>query len=549
MKVLFTTTCKPIPIFLGKYLSLDQTSYRFVVDQDLFSVFSSAHSYSLHFLAQNINVPSVVLEWPTLDDLTAELRSDSYDCVGISFRSLDTQRVLDMIDQIRTVAPHAKIILGGYGVLGLEDLEEEGIYLRDKVDYICRGEGVAFMRSLLGDDLERPKIAHLPVETATIPWLGLTEKMGYILSALGCEGQCEFCATSAYAGGRVIEVMTPPEIYESMKWYYSTHRDMGCVFLMDENLLIRKEKVNALGRLIRDDEPFGLSKMNYLGFGTCLALSRWEPEELLLNGVSEVWSGIESFYSYGHKKETDVHGLFRSLHEHGIQTQLSWIIGDDCQTRDNIGEDIRQFIELAPVTAQLSCLCLNRGTSLYRRLKQEGRTRLCDPEEGYLYGNSMDSLHFTHQERLDIIFNMYRRLYETHGPSLLRGTKVEMNGYRYCLYSKNPYLRGPKLKYFKRKVRTTIPFVKTAIVFAPNARVKKLMEDLEREYIELFGPLNKLQRIAADQVLALAEQEHERREAEGYVHSSIREIPLQRYEYPGSGVEELYKKEAAAAGM
>lgn len=542
MKILFTTACKPIPILAGKFLSMDQASFRFVADQGLFSISSTAHSFALHFLAQNINVPSVVLEWPTLDELAKELESETYDYVGISFRSIDIDRLPDMINLIRLVSPDTKIIIGGYGTLGLEELEEEGIHIRDKVDYVCQGEGVAYLKAILGDNEQRPMISHLPLETYTIPWLSQSgifppKKVGYILSALGCPVKCEFCATSAYTGGELVEVMTADEIYESMKWYHENYRSFDQAFIMDENFLDYKEKVNELGRLIRNDERFGLSKMNYVAFGTALAVSEWELDELLLNGVSDIWIGIESFFSYDNKKVNNIKTLIHRLHEHGLRTTLSWIIGDDCQTKDNIDEDIEQFIALKSPASQLSLLIANRGTQLSKRLKREGRAKPFRAEDMHLFGNSMDALHFSHQERFDIVMNMYRKIYETNGPSIMRVTKIDMNGYRHCLHSKNPYLNGPKLEYFKRKVRNSIPLVKTAIEFAPNSAVKNLMEDLEAEYVELFGPFTKSQQIAADYMLSLAEKEYKRRELEGY--STLRDIPLERYTYPGrkSGVE------------
>jgi len=537
MKVLFTTCCKPIPVLLGQFLSADDVSYRFVANQDLFSISAHIPYFPLHFLAQNINVPSVVLEWPTKEELVAELKSDKYDYVGITFKCLDLYTVAEMIELIRDVSPDSKIVLGGYGTLALNEPGTE--YIRDNADYICRGDGVQFMRLLLGDDIFRPKICHLPPEVISIPWLSVSTRTGYILSALGCEGKCEFCATSAYAEGKVIEVMTPAEIYESMRWYYDSFHDFSQAYLMDENLLLRKDKVNELGELIRNDDRYGLSRMNYLAFGTVLATGAWEPDELLLNGIGQIWIGIESFYSYDIKKEDiDISNLIHTLKEHGIEIQLSWIVGDDCQTSDNIDDDVDQLVALGPCTAQLAVLAASPGTALYERLKGEGRIRPFEPKEGHLLGNNMDALHFTHEERLNIVFDTYRKLYENHGPSMMRSLKIHLNGYRHCLKSKNPYLNGPKLKHFKSELRNTIPFTKMAAEFAPNAKVRNLMLDMQKEYVELVGPFRKTQQIAADHILSLAEKEMKRRETEGY--STLTEEPLlHKYVYPGGPIVKI----------
>jgi haloalkane dehalogenase len=534
MRVLFTTCCKPIPVLLGKFLSADDVTYRFVADQGLFSISAHIPYFPLHFLAQNINVPSVVLEWPTKEELIAELKSEKYDYVGITFKCMDLYTVAEMIEIIRDVSPDTKIVLGGYGTLALNEPGTD--FIRDRVDYICRGEGVQFMRLLVGDDVNRPKICHLPPEVISIPWLSVSTRVGYILSALGCAGKCEFCSTSAYTVGEVIEVMTPAEIYESMRWYFDSYPDFSQVYMMDENFLLRQDKVNALGELIRNDDRYGLSRLNYLAFGTILATGKWDPDELLLNGVSQIWMGVESFYSYSIKKEdVNIPTLVQTLKEHGIEIQLSWIIGDDCQTPENIDRDVDQLVALGPCTTQLAVLSASPGTALYKRLKEEGRIRPFDPKEGHLLGNNMNALHFTHEERLKIVFDTYRQVYETHGPSMMRSLEVQLNGYRHCLNSKNPYLNGPKLEYFKKEIRNTIPFTKMAAAFAPNEKVRNLMLDLEKEYVELLGPFRKTQRIAADHILKLAEKEMKRRETEGY-SPLVDEPPLHKYVYHGEPI-------------
>ena len=100
MRILLSTVPKPIPMMMDKYLSIDDSSYRFVVDQGIFSVNSENHCYSLHFLAQNIAFPSTVLEWPTMDELADELRKTFYDYVGFSVKVIDLTHVSKAIELI-----------------------------------------------------------------------------------------------------------------------------------------------------------------------------------------------------------------------------------------------------------------------------------------------------------------------------------------------------------------------------------------------------------------------------------------------------------------
>jgi hypothetical protein len=544
-RVLFTSACKPIPVFLNRFLSIDDVSYRFIVDQGPFSATADIPCFSLHFLAQNIAAPSVVLEWPTFDELGAELQSAQYDFVGITCKVIDMDRLAEMIAFIRRVSLHSKIVLGGYGTLALN--EPQFIGIRDAVDHVCwTGDGVKFFRGLLGEPTNRGIQAHLPVETVRIPWMaGLGSffsqgvQAGYLLSALGCVWKCEFCATSAYTGGQTVDVMTPAEIVASMKWYYRHHQTMKHVFVMDEELLLRKNKVNAIGELIRQDTEFGLEKMTYLAFGTIKAISRWDPEELLLNGVGEVWTGIESKFSYQRKKaEVDQRDLIRGLAAVGIEPQLSWIIGDDCQTTENIQEDIDYLASFEPTTIQLTTLTALPGTALFKRLKADNRVpEKLDPGEYHLFGNTMTSLHFTHEERVKIILQTYQRIYEQLGPSALRALVVYMNGYEFCSRSSNPTLNGPKRTFFRNKIEAGIFQIKLAIELAPAPPARKAMEDLRARYVELFGPIRKSVQKLADRALMLAEAEMKRRGSQG--SSSVREVPLKRFDYPGQVVEEV----------
>ena len=297
MRILFTSVCKPVPILLDRYLSIDDASFRFVVNQGPFNASSDVPCFSLHFLAQNLDVPSVVLEWLTFDELRQELEAAYYDYVAISFKVIDMHMVGEMIAFVHRVSPGTKVILGGYGTLALNEPEFQSV--RDSADVICSGaDGVRFLRRLCNEPIDRSVRAHLPVETIKIPWLeplGLMNvEMGYPLSAIGCPWKCEFCSSAAYTDGATIEVMSAEEIVESMKYYYRNHSRIRHIAPMDEELLLNKKKVDAIGKLIREDDEFGLGTMSLLAFGTIKALSRWEPEELLLNGVGEFWTGIES---------------------------------------------------------------------------------------------------------------------------------------------------------------------------------------------------------------------------------------------------------------
>ena len=55
-----------------------------------------------------------------------------------------------MAQLVRRLAPRTKIVIGGHGV-NVPDIEKWVEH-----DYLCRGEGVRFLRRLFGEEVERP---------------------------------------------------------------------------------------------------------------------------------------------------------------------------------------------------------------------------------------------------------------------------------------------------------------------------------------------------------------------------------------------------------
>ena len=86
----------------------------------------------------------MVLQYPSKRELIRELKK-GYDYVGISFVMAVMHKMKETVALIRKYAPQSQIVLGGYGTV----LNDE--VLKPYADYICREEGVAFMRRLLGE--------------------------------------------------------------------------------------------------------------------------------------------------------------------------------------------------------------------------------------------------------------------------------------------------------------------------------------------------------------------------------------------------------------
>ena len=429
--ILFSTIFDPDPL-LNRWSATDQMAYRLTRGQGIFTLSEHAHSWPLHFLAQNIDEGSTVLEWPTLEQFDDELRRQRYDYVCISFMNCDLNKLPEMSSIVRRRCPDAKIVIGGYGVICLSD-SKSGQFTTD-YDYICRAEGATFMRRLLGQNTAATISCHLPQSGSRLPWLAARSRgnVGALLAGLGCIQRCPFCATSFYTKGRFLQVLDERHLYEGMLRYWKTNPFTSTVNIYDENFLDYKDRVDSLGCMIRSDQEFGLSQLNYFTFGSISALAKYEPDELLLNGLDTVWVGVKSVYSRLKKTVgAEPPALFDMLHSIGVKTVGSLIIGFDFQDSRTVVGDEDHFVRLNPTFQQISLLTVEPNMPL-GKIYEKRKQKQWPWENFHLYGETYEPKNFTYSELLDRVDALYRRLYYENGPSIMRMLKCNLNGYQYC---------------------------------------------------------------------------------------------------------------------
>ena len=122
--------------------------------------------------------------------------------------------VLRMCKYIRKEAPTTKIIFGSYGAQAFAasfDEEEAKQY----VDHVCLGEGIQFLRNLLGEPIDAPITERLlPKCGGTAAWVDKRPKgsVGMLISGLGCAGGCDFCSTTQLFGGKRHQLLTGKQV-------------------------------------------------------------------------------------------------------------------------------------------------------------------------------------------------------------------------------------------------------------------------------------------------------------------------------------------------
>ncbi len=563
-RILFTTACSPFPTYGFDEPLMDVFTNRLTKGQDIFTATGHFHFAPLHTIAQNLNASSVVLEAPTFEMFEKELTEGDFEFLGITCNIVHMEKIFKMCRLARRVAPDTKIILGGYGIQCLTeefDTEEE---LLELADYISHGEGIAYMRNLLGEPADTPMMESHPT-CSTIPrymqWAkdagllgddtGQTTRrtpggLSFLTSGVGCPNLCEFCSTSHFYQGKYIEISDAEHLYEGLKRNARQGADQTMIFDEDFFQPEKRAKVEELGRLIQADEEFGLNgQLGYFTFGSIESLSQFTTEELLLNGLQTVWIGVESLFCDLKKRQgKDVEDLFAKLHDAGISTVGSWIAGWDYHDRQNIIEDREFFMSLRPCYTQISQLLPIPETALWDRLKEEGRLFDDVPwKDFHFYGGAYRFKNFRRNELLFFIEEMHTKLFEYAGPSIGRIFEVNMNGYEFCKRSEHPQLRDQMSGSFKRTARDLSALIPTILAFAPNGFVRRHYKEQFERYLDLFGSQDEELKERGEMILKIAAGYKE--DQSSFPPKSGKEMDIlpKRYEYADDKHELIMKSE------
>jgi len=509
-RVLLTTSYGPNHLGWGEDM-YDLLTSRLARGHGIFQMTSHCHYFALYLIAENLSVPTTVLENPHWEDFEKEL-DEGYDYVGFQLKSLHTKKIARMMKHIREKSPKTKVVVGGYGVSTLGqpvpgDTEGDAVYIRDNADYLCQEEGVGFMRKVLGDESVDREITQytLPTAAFSVPGVNYQLRLPIVLVSLGCPNGCDFCNTSAFFKNKKIYVAEPEQTYRFMKAYQERLRSKFVfTLLFDEDFFINKEYVRELGRLIRSDKKtWG---MRYFTFGSMRSLSQFEPEELRDNGLGVVWVGVESFMcgrdipedSYKKRGGPDIERLFSNLHEQGIGTIGSLVMGFDFHDEDNLKEDIDRFIGLKPSFYQLSPLTPCPGTPLYERMLEEGRIKDNYKWEDFnLWKDDVFELKNFEDGEIKKHFDYaHDKIANEMGPPVMQGLELLTDNYAMMKRS------GKKDGFTKKKMKTSRDAARAMHIYNsaiiehhPSEKVRERAKELDKKFHQKVGrgfPLGKI---------------------------------------------------------
>jgi radical SAM superfamily enzyme YgiQ (UPF0313 family) len=486
-KVLLTSVCRPLG---PKYGDAPSVGYELLYGQvtraqGLFSPRTVNIHYSLEYIAENLDTPTVVLQYPSKSELIRELKK-GYDYVGVSFLLAVMHKMKETVALIRKYAPHSKIVLGGYGTV----LKDEA--LKPYGDYFCREEGVGFFRRLLGEP-ELPMPYKQPLLVSSLKVFGSkVSTTGQIFAGLGCPNGCDFCCTSHFFSRKHIRLLPEgKDIYAVAERYLDLNPDL-VLLVIDEDFLLNKKRAMEF----RDCVMKGGKTLSIFAFSSIKALSQYTVEEILEMGIDGFWIGYEGTRSgYAKQQGRPVEDIITEFRAHGITILTSMIVGFDYQNQAVVAQELDGLMKLKPALAQFLIYGPVPGTPFYERVIKDNLLEEVYAKDTDLYYRRGDGFAtmvkhptLSPAEVEELQRWCFQEDFQRLGPSIFRTLEARWLGYQKLKGSANPWLRR-KAEFYAKELRTAYPAFLAGRLLGPNAAVRHWIGDLEKRiHAELGQP-------------------------------------------------------------
>lgn len=451
--------------------------------QGLFSPRALIHHFSLEYIAHNLETPTVVLQYPSEKEFIRELQQ-GYDFIGVSFVLSIFHRMKKMVSLIRKHSPRSKIILGGYGtVLSDEELLPYG-------DFICREEGVSFLRKILGEPpLPMPYDHPLVINGLKIFSVPIGNN-GMIFGGLGCPNGCDFCCTSYFFKRKHIRLLPEgDDLFNVVQRYRK--RDPEIKFtVLDEDFLLNQKRARRFLELVRAS---GEAPPCLFVFSSIKALSQYDVKELLEMGITGLWIGYEGKRSgFAKQQGKDPQELFREFREYGINILASMIIGFDYQTPEIIRQELHELLTLHPTFTQILIYGPTPGTPFYERVQKENRfvpEYVADRDHYYhrctgYYGVVKHPV-LSSEELETLQEECYQTDFKVLGPSIVRAVENWFLGYQRLIQEKSELLRK-RAETYKKDILNALPVFLAARLLGPSRRAQEYAGELYQEIAKKF---------------------------------------------------------------
>jgi len=513
------------------------------------------HTHALFLLAENISIPTTVLDFPKWKDFKKELKKENYSHVGINFIVPNVLKAKRMAEYIRKNYPDIKILLGGYGTIIPE--------LKDIIPYDnkCVGEGVSWLRKYFGEDPTAPlnhPVLQNPIYQK-IYGFKTVPRSSVVLPGLGCKNACEFCITSHAFNKRYISFLdTGKDLFNAC---LKAETELGATgfTIMDENFLMNPEK--AIELLIEMEKH----NKNYVFeiFSSAEVIKNLGIDFMVRLGVKMVWIGVESkAWAHNKVKNINLKEMIADLQKNGIVVNASAILFLEHHDEKNLQEDVDWVIDLQSDLTQFMNYTSFPKTPLYKRLNDDGKMKN-QKELHYRHYHGASELNWIHphirdpKKHFNYTKNAFKQKYLENGSGLLNMTRTAIMGYHQALldfsHRKEKMMKwDPKtLKYktdntsaedsfMKLRIRKTEkiamnarPLLLPLLIFSANKKIRKKTKETIKMYKLALGKTTIIDKLKSYALLIMAFIEWIRLLNKNLVgqETIVRQPPVIRKEY------------------
>ncbi|NHI94584.1 MAG: radical SAM protein [Candidatus Lokiarchaeota archaeon] len=345
------------------------------------------------FISQNISTPSKVIhEYLTIDILKREIEDFKPTHVGFSVTMFGYELFKECSHFIRSNYPNIKIIAGDVGALapGTENY----------ADHVCKGEGTRFIRMIFGEDPDKEiKIPCTKMKRFRPNPLDRNKQVqsyfGVLTTNLGCGMGCDFCVTHALYGGNYF-IGEPESIKQAMldmaKNISGNSKDYDISLVLTDPLAFQNEaKWLKVIELMKGESYF----FHINALTSSRLLKKYGQKDRLLDKfqrseeieLSLVELGVETVDPLYRKNiKTDWKQLLTDIHDRGIISTLSMIVGFDFHDKASAINDVNTVISYDPMVLIVANLRIQYETQLWYDYQKQNRLLDVPPEFRYLWG-------------------------------------------------------------------------------------------------------------------------------------------------------------------
>jgi hypothetical protein len=294
-----------------------------------------------HFIAASLQTPTTVIDEPATPDMLLKyIETGAYTHVGLGIYVDGYTDFVKCACAIKESYPDIITIAGNVGAMfpGTERY----------VDHVCRGDGVAFLRGLLGEDVESPRRISATLGHMVTSVFGITFKsdMLQIVTKIGCPQKCDFCVTNKLFSGMYSgSYFTPQQVHdEIMSHAGKMHNKVKIGFAEPTAIVSLDWWYELFAMFEHEDGDFAIIMPTTAASLRALDLERVKKSSLRIDTVN---LGVESFDTiYPKNRDTDMKSLIHRLADYGISTYATYIVGFDHHTRDSVWQDVKKLVDL-----------------------------------------------------------------------------------------------------------------------------------------------------------------------------------------------------------